>query len=181
LKVIETSLPGVLVIDPAVFGDERGFFLETYQAERYRAEAGIELAFVQDNHSRSRQGILRGLHFQKSRPQGKLVRVVRGEVLDVAVNIDPSSPHFGKTATMLLSEENKRQAYIPPGFAHGFQVISEIADFEYKCTDYYDPSDEGAVLWSDPDLGIDWPFPEPLISAKDAAAMTLRELFPSRF
>lgn len=181
MNVIETSLPGVLLIEPTVFGDERGFFLETFQADRYRDEAGINLVFVQDNHSRSRQGILRGLHFQKSRPQGKLVRVVRGEVLDVAVNIDPSSPHFGKTATMLLSEENKRQAYIPPGFAHGFQVISEVADFEYKCTDYYDPTDEGAVLWSDPDLAIDWPFPTPLISAKDAAAQTLRELFPSQF
>jgi dTDP-4-dehydrorhamnose 3,5-epimerase len=181
LKVIETSLPGVLLIEPTIFGDERGFFLETFQTERYRVEAGIELAFVQDNHSRSRQGILRGLHFQKSRPQGKLVRVVRGEVLDVAVNIDPVSPHFGKTATMLLSEENKRQAYIPPGFAHGFQVISEVADFEYKCTDYYDPTDEGAVLWSDPDLAIDWPLPNPQLSAKDAAAQTLRELFPSHF
>jgi len=166
MNVIETALPGVVIIEPKVFGDHRGFFLESYQEERYR-EAGIDAAFVQDNHSRSARGVLRGLHFQKTRPQGKLVRVTRGEVFDVAVDIDPASPTFGQHVSVLLNDENNRQFYVPPGYAHGFCVVSEIADFQYKCTDYYDPSDEGGLLWNDPDIAIDWPIDEPRLSEKD--------------
>jgi len=166
MNVIETALPGVVIIEPKVFGDHRGFFLESYQEERYR-EAGIDAAFVQDNHSRSARGVLRGLHFQKTRPQGKLVRVTRGEVFDVAVDIDPASPTFGQHVSVLLNDENNRQFYVPPGYAHGFCVVSEIADFQYKCTDYCDPSDEGGLLWNDPDIAIDWPIDEPRLSEKD--------------
>ena len=181
MKVIETELTGCVVIEPKVFGDERGFFLETFQASRYRDLAGIDLDFVQDNHSRSGKGVLRGLHFQKRKPQGKLVRVVRGEVFDVAVDIRPDSPSFGKWHGVRLSEENKRQFWVPPGCAHGFLVLSDVADFEYKCTDYYDPSDEGALLWSDADLSIAWPDMDGgdiRLSEKDAAAPGFRELFP---
>ncbi|WP_027351870.1 dTDP-4-dehydrorhamnose 3,5-epimerase [Halotalea alkalilenta] len=175
MKVIETHLPGVLVLEPKVFGDARGFFLETFQAERYR-EAGIEPAFVQDNHSRSSRGVLRGLHFQRTRPQGKLVRVSRGAVYDVAVDIDPASRTCGQYFGIELNDENQRQLWIPPGYAHGFCVLSEIADFQYKCTDYYLPGDEGGVVWNDPQIGIDWPIESPLLSDKDAANPTLREL-----
>jgi dTDP-4-dehydrorhamnose 3,5-epimerase len=149
MNVINTKISDVVIIEPKVFGDERGFFLETFQAERYLEEAGINLPFVQDNHSRSGKNVLRGLHFQKSKPQGKLVRVVRGEVFDVAVDIRKTSPTYGQWAGVLLSEDNKRQFWVPPGLAHGFVVLSEIADFEYKCTDYYDPSDEGSLVWND--------------------------------
>ena len=174
MNVVETSLPGVVIIEPRVFGDERGFFLETFQKERYRKEAGIELEFVQDNHSRSTKAVLRGLHFQKTKPQGKLVRVVSGEVYDIAVDINPSSSTFGRYESVILSAENKRQLWIPPGYAHGFLVLSEIADFEYKCTDYYDATDEGGVIWNDPDLDIDWPVDKPIVSEKDLKLPTLQ-------
>lgn len=177
MKVIETAIDGVKIIEPRVFGDERGFFLETFQARRYAEEAGIDLPFVQDNHSRSAKGVLRGLHFQKTKPQGKLVRVVRGEVFDVAVDVRRDSPTFGRWEAVILSEENKRQFWVPPGLAHGFVVLSETADFEYKCTDYYDPSDEACLIWNDPTVGIEWPLAEPQLSAKDAQGLTLRELF----
>lgn len=176
MNVIQTDIVDLLIIEPQVFGDERGFFLETFQEERYRKEAGITLSFVQDNYSRSGQGVLRGLHFQKTKPQGKLVRVVHGKVFDVAVDIRRESLTFGHWCGVHLSAENKRQFWVPPGFAHGFVVLSESADFEYKCTDYYDPSDEGAILWNDPDLAIDWPVEFPLLSGKDAVAPRFSEL-----
>lgn len=176
MNVIETSLQGCVIIEPTVYGDERGFFLETFQTEKYAAVAGIHTPFVQDNHSRSTRGVLRGLHFQKTKPQGKLVRVVRGEVFDVAVDLRKGSTTFGRWEGVILSENNKRQFWVPPGFAHGFLVLSEIADFEYKCTDYYDPSDEGCVLWNDPALNIDWPLGKPILSHKDANAQLLREV-----
>lgn len=174
--VTETNLVGVKVIEPRVFGDERGFFLETFQAERYRREAGIELDFVQDNHSRSARGVLRGLHFQVNKPQGKLVRVARGEVLDVAVDVNPDSPTCGQYVSVILNDQNHRQFWIPPGYAHGFVVLSEIADFEYKCTDYYDPDDERGVIWNDPEISIDWQIENPVLSAKDQALPTLKQL-----
>lgn len=179
MEVIKTKLDGVVIIKPKVFGDDRGFFLETFQQERYRELAGIDLPFVQDNHSRSTKGVLRGLHFQKTKPQGKLVRVVRGEVYDVAVDINPSSPTFGQYEGVILSEANKAQFWVPPGYAHGFAVLSETADFEYKCTDFYDPSDEGGLIWNDPTVAIDWPLENPSLSEKDAVLPTLKELFPS--
>lgn len=177
MQVFETAIPDVKLIEPKVFGDDRGFFLESFQAERYAEQAGITLAFVQDNHSRSARNVLRGLHFQRSKPQGKLVRVVRGEVLDVAVDIRRGSPTFGNVVAEILSEDNKRQLWIPPGLAHGFVVLSETADFEYKCTDYYDPSDEGSLIWNDPDLNIDWRITDPILSAKDAQGLRLAELY----
>lgn len=177
MNVIKTPLEGVVIIEPKVFGDERGFFLESFQQERYRELAGIELPFVQDNHSRSAKGVLRGLHFQKTKPQGKLVRVVSGEVFDVAVDINPDSATYGRYEGVILSGHNKRQFWVPPGYAHGFLVLSDIADFEYKCTDYYDPSDEGSLIWNDPEVAIDWPLEEaPQLSAKDSAAPTLQQL-----
>lgn len=175
MRVLETKLAGVKIIEPQVFGDVRGFFLETFQADRY-AEHGMTLPFVQDNHSRSAKGVLRGLHFQKTKPQGKLVRVVHGEVFDVAVDIRPGSPTFGQWEGVILSDANKRQYWLPPGLAHGFVVLSESADFEYKCTDYYDPSDEGCLLWNDPAVGIDWPISAPLLSAKDQQGLRLEAL-----
>ena len=174
--VTKTKLDGCVIIEPKVFGDERGFFLETFQAERYASLAGISSPFVQDNHSRSSKGILRGLHFQKTKPQGKLVRVVRGEVYDVAVDIREGSATFGEWEGVILSEDNKKQFWVPPGFAHGFVVLSDTADFEYKCTDYYDPSDEGSILWSDPDLNIPWPIANPVLSTKDESAKRLVDL-----
>ncbi|WP_027875186.1 dTDP-4-dehydrorhamnose 3,5-epimerase [Spongiibacter marinus] len=179
MNVIPTKLKDCVIIEPKVFGDERGFFLETFQAERYRDQAGIDLTFVQDNHSRSQKGVLRGLHFQKTKPQGKLVRVVRGEVFDVAVDIRKGSPSFGQWEGVILSEENKRQFWVPPGFAHGFLVLSDTADFEYKCTDYYDPSDEGSLSWDDGELAIQWPSisgAEIQLSEKDSAAPSFSEL-----
>ena len=176
MKISHSKLKGCVIIEPRVFGDDRGFFLETFQAARYKQEAGIDLSFVQDNHSRSARGVLRGLHFQKTKPQGKLVRVVRGEVYDVAVDIRKGSVTFGEWEGVILSEENKKQFWVPPGFAHGFVVLSDTADFEYKCTDYYDPSDEGSVLWSDPDLNIPWPIANPVLSAKDESAKRLVDL-----
>ena len=176
MNVIKTKLDDCVIIEPKVFGDERGFFLETFQAERYTSEAGITLPFVQDNHSRSSKSVLRGLHFQKTKPQGKLVRVVRGQVYDVAVDIRKGSPTYGQWEGLILSEENKTQLWVPPGFAHGFVVLSDTADFEYKCTDYYDPSDEGSILWNDSDLDIPWPIDNPILSNKDASADRLVDL-----
>ena len=175
MKVLETVLPGVLIIEPKVFADARGFVLETYQAERYR-QLGIAHAFVQDNHSRSARGVLRGLHFQRSRPQGKLVSVSRGSVYDVAVDINPASPTCGQFVAVELNDENHRQLWIPPGYAHGFCVLSDIADVQYKCTDYYIPEDEGGLLWNDPQVNIPWPIEQPLLSAKDQRNPTLAQL-----
>lgn len=175
MNIIETRLPGVCIIEPKVHGDARGFFLESFHVERYRA-AGITLPFVQDNHSRSRRGVLRGLHAQQPHPQGKLVRVSRGAVFDVAVDIDPRSPTFGQWVGVELSDVNHRQLWIPPGYAHGFQVLSESADFEYKCTDYYHPEAETGVIWNDPDLRIDWPIRDPILSPKDLELPTLAEI-----
>jgi dTDP-4-dehydrorhamnose 3,5-epimerase len=176
LKVIETALPGVKIIEPRVFGDARGFFVETFQAERYRDEAGIDLPFVQDNQSRSSKGVLRGLHSQRQHPQGKLVRCARGEVFDVAVDIDPKSSTCGTWVGVVLSDENHRQFWFPPGYAHGFLVLSDVADFAYKCTDYYHPAEEIGVLWSDPDIGIDWPIASPTLSEKDKKLPTLAQI-----
>lgn len=176
MNVIDTVIDDVKIIEPRVFGDDRGFFLETFQADRYAEQAGIKENFVQDNHSRSAKHVLRGLHFQKTNPQGKLVRVVSGEVIDVAVDIRKDSPSFGKWASTILSAENKRQFWVPPGLAHGFLVLSDSADFEYKCTEYYDPSDEGCLLWNDPEVGIEWPVENPLLSEKDKLGLSLSEL-----
>ena len=175
MKVTETKLPGVLIIEPNVFGDSRGFFKETFQAARYR-EAGIEYTFVQDNQSRSQKGVLRGLHFQKTRPQGKLVFCAKGAVFDVAADIDPASSTYGKYVGLELNESNHKQLWLPPGYAHGFLVLTEIADVQYKCTDYYDPSDECGVIWNDADVAIEWPINQPLLSAKDSTLPSLNEL-----
>jgi len=169
----------VIHIHPKVYGDERGFFMETYSATRYK-EMGIDVEFVQDNHSRSAHGVLRGLHYQLKHPQGKLVRVVSGVVFDVAVDIRVGSPTFGKAVWSILSAGMKNQFWVPPGFAHGFCVVSESADFEYKCTDFYHPEDEGAVLWNDPDLNIPWPVDKPLLSEKDSQALPLASIDPSK-
>jgi len=176
MNVVRTKLNDCVIIEPQVFGDERGFFLETFQTDRYAELAGITLPFVQDNHSRSSKAVLRGLHYQKTKPQGKLVRVVRGEVYDVAVDIRQGSPTFGQWEGVILSEENKTQFWVPPGFAHGFLVLSDTADFEYKCTDYYYPSDEGSIMWDDPDLNISWPIKYPKLSDKDSKAPRLVDL-----
>lgn len=176
MQVIDTKISDVKIIQPKVFGDERGFFLETFEKKRYQDMLNIDLDFVQDNHSRSKKGVLRGLHFQTQNPQGKLVRVVRGEVFDVAVDIRVSSPTYGKWVGVILSEENKTQFWIPPGLAHGFLVLSEFADFEYKCTNYYSPSSEACLIWNDPTVGINWPDGEFLLSDKDKQGKPLEEL-----
>ena len=176
MQVIETEIPDVKIINPKVFGDQRGFFLETYEQKRYQEMLNINLTFVQDNHSRSQKNVLRGLHFQKENPQGKLVRVVRGEVFDVAVDIRKDSLTYGKWVGVILSEDNKSQLWIPPGLAHGFLVLSDIADFEYKCTNYYDPNSEGCLLWNDPTININWPITTPILSDKDRLGKTLQEL-----
>jgi dTDP-4-dehydrorhamnose 3,5-epimerase len=175
MNLIRCELEGLLIIEPRVFGDPRGFFMETWNQRRYQ-EAGLNLNFVQDNLSQSRRGILRGLHFQNPSPQGKLVSVLQGEVFDVAVDLRRSSSTLGKVQTITLSAENKRQFYIPPGFAHGFLVMSETAMFHYKCTDFYSPKDEMTLRWDDPDLGIAWPLKDPLLSDKDAKGLRLRDL-----
>lgn len=177
MQVIDTKIADVKIIQPKVFGDTRGFFVETFEKKRYQEMLNIDFDFVQDNHSRSTKGVLRGLHFQTQHAQGKLVRVVRGEVFDVAVDIRPKSPTFGKWEGIILSEENKTQFWIPPGLAHGFVVLSDIADFEYKCTDYYHPGVEGCVVWNDVDIGIEWPEKNPLLSEKDQQGKKLKELF----
>jgi dTDP-4-dehydrorhamnose 3,5-epimerase len=177
MKFVETKLPGVIKIETTVHGDERGYFMETWQAQRF-GEAGINDVFVQDNFSHSSKGILRGLHYQIEKAQGKLVRVIQGEVFDVAVDLRRSSPHYGQWVGDVLSAENKHQLWVPPGFGHGFLVLSEIAEFEYKCTDYYAPEFERSIRWDDPDIGIDWPLrrgEQPVLSAKDAAAPLLRD------
>ena len=176
MDVVKTAVEGALIIEPKVFGDARGFFLETYSRKRYE-EANIPGQFVQDNLSFSRRGVLRGLHFQNPNTQGKLVSVPLGEVFDVAVDIRLGSPTFGKWAGVHLSGENKRQFWVPPGLAHGFVVLSETALFSYKCTEYYSPKDEHAILWNDPEIGIEWPIDMSLeLSAKDAAAKTLAQI-----
>ena len=177
MEFIETALPEVIKIVPRVFSDERGFFMETWQAKMF-CENVVDIEFVQDNFSQSSQGTLRGLHYQIEHAQGKLVRVVSGEVFDVAVDMRKSSPNFGKWVGEILSAENKHQLWVPPGFAHGFYVMSETAEFEYKCTDYYAPSHERSVRWDDADIAIDWPLKpdeQPVLSAKDEAASLLRD------
>jgi dTDP-4-dehydrorhamnose 3,5-epimerase len=175
LKVTETSLPGVLIIEPKVFQDVRGFFLETFSAARYES-VGVLGPFVQDNHSRSFKGTVRALHLQVKRPQGKLMRAVSGSMLDVAVDVRVGSKTFGKWTSAVLSGDNFKQLYVPPGFAHGFAVLSDTVDVEYKCTDYYDPNDEVAIAWNDPAIGIEWPVEQPILSGRDKDARPLAEL-----
>lgn len=176
MNVIDTPLAGVKIIQPKVFADQRGFFKETFSAERYAVMAGITLPFVQDNHSRSRKGVLRGLHFQKTKPQGKLVSVTRGAVFDVTADINPQSPTYGQYVGIELNEDNHRQVWVPPGYAHGFLVLSDEVDFIYKCTHYYDPSDEGGVAWNCPLLNIAWPLTNVQLSEKDKNYLGLNEL-----
>jgi len=177
---LDTGLPDVILLEPKRFGDDRGFFMEMFHAKRYE-EAGIAGPFVQDNFSRSAKGILRGLHFQEPNAQGKLVQVLAGAVYDVAVDIRRGSPTFGRWVGVELSADNRRQLWVPAGFAHGFCVLSESADFHYKCTDFYSPATERGIAWNDPDLGIPWPVTSPLLSAKDSAAPRLKDapLLPS--
>lgn len=176
MKVTPTAIPDVLIIEPKVFGDERGFFFESFNQKAFNAATGLNVNFVQDNHSRSTKGVLRGLHYQVQQPQGKLVRVVRGAVFDVAVDIREDSSTFGKWVGVDLSEENHRQVWVPPGFAHGFLVVSESADFLYKTTSYYAPQHERCVAWNEPRIGIDWPAGiQPLLSAKDQGGKRLDE------
>ena len=175
MDIIETELAGVLIIQPKIIRDQRGFFKESYQLELYK-EAGIVFSFVQDNLSRSLKGVLRGLHLQISRPQGKLVSCLRGAVYDVAVDVDPTSTTFGKYLGFELTEDNHTQLWIPPGYAHGFCVLSNVADFHYKCTDFYFPEDEGGLVWNDPEVGIDWPIDNLQISEKDSKLPTLEQI-----
>ena len=177
MNVIETEIPEVLLIEPKVFGDERGFFMESFNQRNFSEKTGVNLEFVQDNHSRSSQGVLRGLHYQIQQAQGKLLRVVLGEIFDVAVDIRKNSPNFGKWVGYLLSAENKRQLWVPPGFAHGFFVVSETADVLYKTTDYYAPEYERSILWNDSEIGISWPINgiEVKLSQKDKDGTTLKE------
>ncbi len=181
MKVHRTAIPDVLIIEPAVFGDERGFFFESFNLRRWREQTGLATSFIQENHSRSGKNVLRGLHYQIQQSQGKLVRVIAGEVFDVAVDIRKSSPTFGQWVGEYLTADNKKQFWVPEGFAHGFVVLSEVAEFLYLTTDYYAPEHERAIIWNDPDLNIDWPLEEePLLSAKDRDAVSLQEadLFP---
>ncbi|NIF46730.1 dTDP-4-dehydrorhamnose 3,5-epimerase [Enterobacter sp. Ap-1006] len=177
MKVVDTKIHDVKIIEPRVFGDERGFFLETFEKKRYQEMLNIDLDFVQDNHSRSTKDVLRGLHYQKINPQGKLVRVVSGAVFDVAVDIRPESETYGCWVGVELSAENKKQLWIPPGLAHGFCVLTDTADFEYKCTDYYYPEHEGCLLWNDKDVAIEWPVVNPKLSDKDKKGLTLVNLY----
>ncbi len=179
IKVTPCPIEGLYVIEPSVFGDERGYFMETYNQNDMK-EAGLSMAFVQDNQSMSVKGVLRGLHYQKQYPQGKLVRVVKGTVFDVAVDLRAGSDTYGKWYGVELSEENKKQFYIPEGFAHGFLVLSDVAEFCYKCTDFYRPGDEGGMIWNDPEIGIEWPIPEGMrliISEKDQKWKGFRDTF----
>ncbi|MDR3087037.1 MAG: dTDP-4-dehydrorhamnose 3,5-epimerase [Azoarcus sp.] len=183
MKIIPTALPGVLILELKVFGDARGFFMESYNARTFREAMGSDLTFVQDNHSRSLRGVLRGLHYQLRQAQGKYVRVVRGRAFDVAVDLRRSSPFFGRWFGIELNEDDHRILWIPPGFAHGFIVLSETADFQYKATDYYAPAHERSILWSDPEIGIEWPLEglgEPLLSEKDRQGCLLKdaEVYP---
>lgn len=176
MKVIRTDIPDVLIIEPKVFGDERGFFFESFNGRVWKELAGLDTRFVQDNHSLSQRNVLRGLHYQIRQPQGKLVRVTAGEVYDVAVDLRKSSPTFGRWVGVVLSAQNKRQLWIPEGFAHGFQVVSDSAEFLYKASDFYAPEHERCILWNDSDLAIDWPVNgEPLVSAKDLKGVPFRD------
>lgn len=176
MNLIATELPGIFIIEPRVFEDDRGFFFESFNAETFCHATGVQATFVQDNHSRSRKGVLRGLHYQLETPQGKLVRVVSGEVLDVVVDVRRSSPHFGQWLAVRLSAENHRQLWVPEGFAHGFVTLSDVAEVLYKTTDYYDPRAERSILWDDPELAIDWQLDSaPLLSAKDQCAKPLKD------
>lgn len=176
MKVIPTAIVDVLELEPKVFGDDRGFFFESFNAKVFREQTGLAVQFLQDNHSRSSRGVLRGLHYQVVKPQGKLVRVVQGEVFDVAVDLRRSSPNFGKWVGVMISAENKKQVWIPPGFAHGFLVMSDTAEFLYKTTEYWYPEHDRSLLWSDPDIGITWPGNvQPVLAAKDAAAPSLQQ------
>ncbi len=179
MEILPTALPDVKILRPRVFRDNRGFFMETYHRKRYR-DLGIPADFCQDNLSRSVKGTVRGLHFQVRHPQAKLVQAIQGEIFDVAVDIRPGSPTFGRWVGERLSEENLHQLYIPEGFAHGFCVLSETALFSYKCSDFYDPADEGGILWSDPDIGIDWPVDDPIVSDKDKVQPRLKDRPPER-
>lgn len=176
MRILDTSLSDVKIIEPVVFGDDRGFFMETW-SQRVFAEQGIEENFVQDNHSRSARGVLRGMHYQIKHPQGKLVRVTQGEVFDVAVDMRKSSSQFGQWVGVVLSDKNKRQLWVPPGFAHGFLVLSESADFQYKCTDLYAPEHERSLIWNDPDVAIEWPLHDmqPQLAAKDKAGLPFND------
>jgi dTDP-4-dehydrorhamnose 3,5-epimerase len=176
MKVIPTKIPDVLILEPTVFGDDRGFFFESFNAKTFTEITGVQVDFVQDNHSRSAKNVLRGMHYQIQQPQGKLVRVVVGSVFDVAVDLRKNSPTFAEWVGCILSAENKRQFWVPPGFAHGFLVLSEVAEFLYKTTDYYAPEYERSLLWNDFDVGIDWPLSDPpILSRKDQNASTLKE------
>lgn len=177
MKVSAGKLNGILIIEPKVFGDSRGFFLESYNAAKF-AEIGIDLNFVQDNHSRSGQGVVRGLHYQINPGQDKLVRVIKGEVLDVVVDIRRNSPTFGQWESFVLSEDNKKQIFVPKGFAHGFCVLSEIADFSYKCSEYYSPEDERGIIWNDPEVGVEWPVKDPVLSDRDLKLPLLKDTEP---
>ena len=176
MKVTESGIKGVFIIEPDVYEDDRGFFMETFHNERYRKLLGINLDFVQDNISRSSKNVLRGMHFQKNYPQGKIVKVSRGEILDVIVDLRKDSPTYGTWESFKLSEQNKFQVWIPPGFAHGFLVMSDSADFEYKCTEYYHPEDEHCLIWNDPEVAIDWPINDPILSEKDKRGLSLKDL-----
>lgn len=176
MQIVETAIPEVLIIEPQVFGDERGFFFESFNQQKFEQLTGVKTEFVQDNHSRSAKNVLRGLHYQIQQPQGKLVRVVAGEVFDVAVDVRRSSATFGKWVGVLLSAENKRQLWVPPGFAHGFLVLKDATEFLYKTTDYYAPQHERCIRWDDPEIGIAWPLDGiPLLSAKDQAGLSLNQ------
>jgi dTDP-4-dehydrorhamnose 3,5-epimerase len=178
MNVIDTALPGVKILEPKVFGDDRGFFLESWNAETF-AKLGLDAPFVQDNHSRSAKGVLRGLHYQSENTQGKLIRVTQGRVFDVAVDMRRSSPSYGRSVTVMLSAANKRMLWVPPQFAHGFLCLEDGTDFMYKCTDYYNPASEHTLLWNDPALQIDWPLDgiEPQLAAKDAAGLPLAQAY----
>ena len=179
MNIVRTDIPDVLILEPRVFGDSRGFFQESWNERQFNQAVGSPVHFVQDNHSRSARGVLRGLHYQLEQTQGKLVRVTHGRVFDVAIDLRKTSPHFGKHVAVELSGENQRQFWVPPGFAHGFLVLSESADFLYKTTDYYHPASEQSLLWNDPELGISWPLDQlgqaPALSGKDVAGFVLRD------
>ena len=176
MKVTESGIKGVYTIEPDVYIDDRGFFMETFHIERYRKLLGMNLDFVQDNISRSSKNVLRGMHFQRNYPQGKIVKASRGEILDVIVDLRKDSPTYGTWESFKLSEQNKLQVWIPPGFAHGFLVMSDSADFEYKCTEYYHPEDQNCLMWNDPEVAIDWPIDDPILSEKDKQGLFLKDL-----
>jgi len=176
MKVTESGIKGVYIIEPDVYIDDRGFFMETFHIERYRKLLGMNLDFVQDNISRSSKNVLRGMHFQRNYPQGKIVKASRGEILDVIVDLRKDSPTYGTWESFKLSEQNKLQVWIPPGLAHGFLVMSDSADFEYKCTEYYHPEDQNCLMWNDPEVAIDWPINDPILSEKDKRGLSLKDL-----